>query len=207
FYLPNWIDQEKINPDRVKKHQFLESKKYKVLYSGNIGDKQDWNSFVQFCKDLNEDEYSIVIVGDGSRKKWLLEEMKGFPHVSYHPPVPFEDLSDLLCSADIHVLFQKPDVIDTVMPSKVLGMMASAKPSVIIGNPKSEVKTIFDESQGGLYFNHYSEEVTKALDDLQSDAVKSSQMGNNARTYIINNFSKGKILDSMLAKLKQLKDT
>lgn len=105
-----------------------------------------------FCNDLDDSKFEVIVVGDGSKKEWLIENIKSFNNVKYFPPVPYLELSDLLCSADMHILFQKPEVVDTVMPSKVLGMMASAKPSIIIGNNESEVKTIFETSEGGDFF-------------------------------------------------------
>lgn len=204
FFLPNWIDEEKINPATAIQHKYLKSDKKKILYSGNIGDKQDWDTFLQFCKDLDQSKYEVVIVGDGARKAWLQEQIKDLNVASYYPPVEYEELSSLLCSADLHLLFQKTDVIDTVMPSKVLGMMASAKPSLIIGNEKSEVKTILDSSKGGLYYNNYSSKIVVELDDLFQDATKAKEMGENARKFIVEKFSKNAILDKMIQKINTL---
>jgi len=204
FFLPNWIDNEKINPENSKKHRYLDSEKIKILYSGNIGDKQDWDAFIQFCKDIDKKKYEIVVVGDGSKKEWICNEILPFENVNYYPPVPFKELSDLLCSADVHILFQKPDVIDTVMPSKVLGMMASTKPSLIIGNDKSEVKSIFDVSKAGLYYSEYTSDVVSGLKLITSDKEKAQKDGKEARNYVIENFSKEKILSNMLKKLKSL---
>ncbi|QNK79145.1 WcaI family glycosyltransferase [Winogradskyella sp. PAMC22761] len=205
FFLPNWIDDKKIDPKKSKVHRYLRSKKIKILYSGNIGDKQDWEAFIQFCKDVDCIKYEIVIVGDGSKKVWVSDNIKPFENVNYYPLVPFEELSDLLCSADIHILFQKPEVVDTVMPSKVLGMMASAKPSIIIGNSKSEVKSIFEECvDSGLYFSEYSMAVIEGLNTLTMDIEMSKIKGEIARNYVINFFSKDKILSDMLKQIKKL---
>ena len=204
FFLPNWVDENQINPETSKPHAFLDSKKAKILYSGNIGDKQDWDTFLQFCKDLDPNVFDVVVVGSGSKREWLVERLTDFDNVSYYEPVPFEELSDLLCSADVHVLFQKPDVIDTVMPSKVLGMMASAKPSIIIGNEASEVKTIFERSNGGFYYTEYSETIIKELEALVNDAGQIQTIGSRARSFVIENFSREKILSKMIKQLHEL---
>lgn len=204
FFLPNWIDNVKINPANSKTHPYLSSDKIKILYSGNIGDKQDWEAFIQFCQDIDKSRYDVVVVGDGAKKEWICNEIKIFENVNYYPPVPFEDLSDLLCSADVHILFQKPEVIDTVMPSKVLGMMASAKPSIIIGNPESEVKSIFEASSAGMYFSEYTVEIVNGLRLLTSDKEKMRIRGEKTRNFVIENFSKEKILSNMLEQLNKL---
>jgi len=204
FFLPNWIDENQINPDNAQTHTYLTSDKIKILYSGNIGDKQDWNTFVKFCNDLDTNIYEVIVVGDGSKKEWLTEQIKSFTNITYYKPVPYEELSDLLCSADIHILFQKSEVVDTVMPSKVLGMMASAKPSILIGNKESEVKTILEISKGGFYYSKYSGRLIDDMNKLIKNNDLCITMGENARRYVIENFSKNTILSNMVDKLHNL---
>ena len=83
----------------------------------------------------------------------LKEQLHQHSFVTFSDPVPYEELNDLLCSADVHFLFQKNEVVDTVMPSKILAMMASAKPSIITGNKSSEVASIINQSEGGFYIS------------------------------------------------------
>ncbi len=145
-----------------------------------------------------------MVVGDGSQKDWLIESIEQFDNVTYFPPVTYEELPNLLCSADIHILFQKIDVIDTVMPSKVLGMMASAKPSIIIGNNKSEVKQILEAAKGGFYYTEYNEKIVFDLERLSERKEELSVMGSNAREFVIENFSKDKILSKFINKMRNL---
>ncbi len=204
FYLPNWIDQNTIDPLTAKEHDYTKSTKTTLLYSGNIGDKQDWDSFIEFCNDLDKNRYDVIIVGDGAKKDWVLENTKYSSNVKYYPPVPYNQLSDLLCSTDIHLLFQKPNLLDTVMPSKVLGMMASAKPSIIIGHKDSEINSTFKTTDAGLFFEYYSKDVVKELDLLTSQDDRMKAMGRNSRAYVLNHFSKDMILDRMLKKMNTL---
>lgn len=204
FYLPNWVDPDAINPATANFHRYINSSKIVLLYSGNIGEKQDWNSFVEFCNDINQNNYEIIIVGDGSKKNWLVESTVHLPNIKHYPPVPYSELSDLLCSVDIHLLFQKPDFLDLVMPSKVLGMMASAKPSLIIGHRESEINSVFKSNNIGLYFDRYSEEVVIELDKISKQNSQMKEMGENARVYVIKNFSKDRILKQVQKKIELL---
>ncbi|WP_299208249.1 WcaI family glycosyltransferase [uncultured Dokdonia sp.] len=205
YFLPNWIDEKQINPAFAKAHPYLTSQKFKILYSGNIGDKQDWDFFLKFAKAIDEKQFEIIIVGDGSKRVWLEEEIKSYSGITLYPPVPYEELSDLLCSADVHILFQKPEVVDTVMPSKILGMMASAKPSIITGHPQSEVATSMSLSQGGYYSSEKEvHTVINQLDALANSPEVSKKMGIKARDYVVSNFAKNQILDSFLKELSQL---
>ncbi len=205
FFLPNWIDSDKIDPKSSQTHSFLNSNKFKILYSGNIGDKQNWDFFIEFVNELDKEKTEVVIVGDGAKKEWLLDNIKEYDFVKYFPPVPFEELSDLLCSADLHILFQKEDVIDTVMPSKLLGMMASATPSLVTGNIESEVKKVLEESKGGYYLGQANiAQTIHVVNTFIAEKKTSQEMGFQARKYIVNRFSKNKILETLDSKLKEI---
>ncbi len=205
YFLPNWIDEKQMDPAFAKAHPYLTSQKFKILYSGNIGDKQDWDFFLKFAEAIDDKRFEIIIVGDGSKRVWLEEEIKSHPSITLYPPVPYEELSDLLCSADVHILFQKPEVVDTVMPSKILGMMASAKPSIITGHAQSEVATSMIQSQGGYYSSEKEvNTVISQLEALGNAPEVAKEMGINARAYVVSNFAKNQILASFLKELSQL---
>lgn len=205
-FFPNWVDGDFIHPARAKVHCYLSSSKFKILYSGNIGAKQDWDFFlrvVEYFKDHQGIEF--IIVGAGAKKEWLIESTRKYHYVIHYDPIPFEELPDLLCSADLHLLFQKNDVIDTVMPSKLLGMMASAKPSLVTGNIHSEVAKVFSTSYGGYFFDSDAfSEVIEAIGSLIDDKIGSQKMGLDARNYIIEHFSYYEVLKNVSRRIKKL---
>jgi len=206
YFFPNWVDENFINPDKSKPHKFLRSDKFKILYSGNIGAKQDWDFFLKVVEHFKNDKgIDFVVVGAGAKKDWFVEQTKEYKNVTHHKPVPYEELPDLLCSADLHILFQKNDVINTVMPSKLLGMMASAVPSLVTGNEKSEVARVFDRSKGGYFFDSNDfEGVTLAIEHLKKDKNLRLTMGKNARSFVIENFSSKKVLDNFAKKVEEV---
>jgi len=205
YFLPNWIDQETIDPDKSKPHTYLTSPKFKIVYSGSIGDKQDWVFFMELVSKLDFNRFEIIIVGDGAQRKQLETEIKDHPGITLYPPVPYEELSDLLCSADVHFLFQKTEVLDTVMPSKILGMMASAKPSVITGHSDSEVAKVMQESEGGFYVSDKKvETILTLLENMYQNPQEAREMGIKARNYVVQNFAIDPILQGFVGELSQL---
>jgi colanic acid biosynthesis glycosyl transferase WcaI len=119
--------------------------------------------------------------------------------------VPYKELPNLLCSADLHILFQKENVIDAVMPSKLLGMMASAKPSLISGNPKSEVYRVLLESKGGKFFKPMElSQIIKFIKELKNHKELIPFYGQNARKYVIEHFSKEKVLKRFKNKIEEI---
>jgi colanic acid biosynthesis glycosyl transferase WcaI len=193
FYFPNWIDVSQIHTPEFKPHHYFKTEAFKILYSGNIGDKQDWNFFIQFAKQLVDYNVEIVVVGDGAKREWLSHNISGLANVKQYPPVDYSELFSLLHSTDLHILFQKNNVVDSVMPSKLLGMMASAKPSLISGNVNSEVKTIFDESEGGCFVSENSvEKCVNFVKQLMEHPEKAQKMGLQAKNYVLDKFSSKK---------------
>jgi len=105
-------------------------------------------------------------------------------------------LNDLLCNADLHLLFQKDTVIDTVMPSKILGMMASAKPSIVTGHHESEIKSDFEISQGGFYYSGSDKmaAITSQIKNLIENPSDCVITGRNARKFIIEKYAMNIVL-------------
>jgi colanic acid biosynthesis glycosyl transferase WcaI len=208
YYLPNWIDAHDINPQTAKKHDYLthHSDKFTVLYSGNMGAKQDWDIFIQTVKSLNDNpKIHFVVVGDGAMRDTVINATKDLNNISFYPPVAFNVLGDLLCSADLHILCQKTDVVDTVMPSKILGMFASQKPSLVTGNEKSEVATLFHKANAGYFIaDNNVDTITKSIIECSENKEKAEQFGHNARTYILDNFSREAILQKLMDTLKKI---
>ncbi len=207
YFFPNWVNATDINPDKHTKHAYFSEDIFTLLYSGNIGYKQDWDIFVDVCKKIQELrlELQMKIVGEGAFLTKLKELCKGFAFVNFYELVPYKELNDLLCSADAHFLFQKIEVIDTVMPSKILGMMASGKPSIITGSIKSEVKDIFEQANCGFYI--YENAVTEVLNTityLMQNNESAKKMGKNGREFIINKFEKNNVLNGFTEKINTI---
>jgi colanic acid biosynthesis glycosyl transferase WcaI len=206
YFFPNWVSAEKINPKTSSQHSLIDADKCTLLYSGNIGEKQDWQLLKKLCELIKDDNsIEIVIVGDGSYRKTLKENLADFNFVKFYNPVPYEELNDLLCSADAHFLFQKATVLDTIMPSKILAMMASGKPSIISGNEISEVNTIINQSNGGYYFtgNNTEHDIYTAVLAIKNKTVETN-FGKNARSYIIEKFSEKLILSNLATKIQSV---
>lgn len=203
YYLTNWIDVSLFDKTENETHEYLTSRKFKILYSGNIGAKQDWEFFFLLMEKLKTfKDIEVIVVGEGAEKDRVVAGLKQFDFVKHYNLVPFEELPLLLSSADLHVLFQKTDVIDTVMPSKLLGMMASGKPSIIKGNLKSEVATVFKESEGGYYFDGSSvEKIIDAITSLMANRMLSQELGLNAKSYVKEKFSQQEVLDKFVKEL------
>lgn len=204
FYFPNWINSEQLNFKCLdKKHHYFNSEKFTLLYSGNVGEKQNWDLLLSLCSVIKDEEIEIIIVGDGSYLKTLKEKTEKYPFVKFFPLVPFEELPILLKSADVHFLFQKTDVLDSVMPSKLLGMLGSSKPCIITGNSNSEVARTFRENTIGFFFdNDDTKNILTAIEKIKNNNSFANGLGVKASQYVKEKFLEEKILHAFENKLR-----
>jgi colanic acid biosynthesis glycosyl transferase WcaI len=205
-FLPNWVDVDGVIKGESIQHPFVPVNKYVILYSGNIGFKQDWDTFIRVAELAGnaDPEIQFVVVGDGSKKEWLEREIKKSKNIKLYPPVPYKELPSLLCSPSLHILLQLPSAVDAFMPSKLLGMMASGKPSLLSANPESEVSHVINGCKGGICLSENNpEEIFKSILYLKKNKKVSSEIGHSARTYVQQNFS----IDSILPKIKGFIDS
>lgn len=201
---PNFINVENFKTPKVQPHPYFnQTEKPQLLYSGNLGEKQDWDFFQNFCLEVLED-IDITVVGNGPMRDSLKEKLKGLTNIRFFNLVPYSELPQLLCSFDGHILFQKKEVVDSVMPSKIIAMMLSGKPSFLYGNSLSESKLVIEQSAGGIFYsgNSIKEFSEKVISVLFNDNKKDS-MGNAAKKYAQAHFSDKNILRDFENQLTQ----
>jgi len=208
---PNWVDVDFIKPlqgNNKFKEMYSLSDKFIVLYSGNIGVKQGLELILKVADNMKQyKDILFLIVGDGARKKLLVEESKKMNLVSikFLPPQTKEVLPELLSSADISVVVQKASVTDFVVPSKLLGILASGKCVVVSANKESEASQLIKSADCGLVVEpEDSEGFKNAILELYGSENKRIKYGSNGRDYVGKNFEKNKILGEFEKKLVQL---
>jgi len=135
----NWVDPASIFPleDKgdararlgIPNHCFV------ALYSGNLGEKQGVHDLIDVARLLSDQEDILVVVcGEGAGRAKLAKLADGLKNIRFLPLQPTAELNNLLGAADVHLLPQKPEVADLVMPSKLLAMLASGRPVIAGAN-------------------------------------------------------------------------
>jgi colanic acid biosynthesis glycosyl transferase WcaI len=108
----------------------------RLLYSGNIGGKQDLQLFCEQLLHLDE-PFEFRIQGAGSRavelSQWLAE--RNDSRISMHPLTDEQGLVDALAWADAYVITEKSGAGSSFIPSKLIPGMTSATPILAICDP------------------------------------------------------------------------
>lgn len=129
----NWSDIENIYP--------LENSSYRTewgiktqhvaLYSGSIAQKQGIDMLIDVAKSLSaRKDITFIICGNGPNRAMLEQAAIGTDNLLFRELQPKERLNELLNLATIHLLPQKADAADLLLPSKLTNMLASGRPVV-----------------------------------------------------------------------------
>ncbi|MDO9484001.1 MAG: glycosyltransferase WbuB [Hydrogenophaga sp.] len=148
-----------------------------ALYSGNMGGKQGLEILAEVAR-LLVDQTNLVFVfcGNGAGRADLLARCKDLPNVRFLDLQPVLRLPDLLATADIHLLPQRADAADLVMPSKLTGMLASARPVVATAHAGTDLATVV-ETCGLVVAPENPEAMAQAINTLVNNQNMRETLG------------------------------
>jgi colanic acid biosynthesis glycosyl transferase WcaI len=132
---PNWVDTEAIrpleSPSIFRRELNIPEDAVVALYSGSMGAKQGLELMAQTARLLDNDSRLVfVFCGQGPGRGELAAASAGLTNVRFLSLQPANRLNELLGLADIHLMPQRRGASDLVMPSKLVGMLASGRPVV-----------------------------------------------------------------------------
>lgn len=201
--LPNWADTENIHPTINNKYLrnrlSIKLKQKIILYSGNIGKKQNLKSIINIAEKMQTDDNGCIflMVGDGASKKRLVEDVKNrnINNIVFLPLQPLEDLGALLTMADIHLVTQDKNISDYVLPSKLTNILSVGGVSIISANPETQLSQLVKKHGLGYLIKPDSEsELYAAINHLLINKSQHSTISTNARKYAEKYLSKERIL-------------
>jgi len=198
IFFPNWVDTKAIFPTTNNKEyrtQFnLSSKNFVALYSGNMGVKQGLGIIIETAKELqNKSNIIFLLCGDGVKKEELIQQANNLNNIKFIPLQPYEKLNQLLNMADVHLLPQRADVGDLVMPSKLSGMLASGRPILATANPRTQVADTV-KNAGLVVPPGDVDAFVEAMLIMESSVEKRNEWGKRAREIAVQEWDKEQIL-------------
>ena len=195
---PNWVDTGAIfplqKPSQFRNQLGIAANDVVALYSGNMARKQGLEVLADAASRLaGRPRLRFVFCGEGPGRAVLAERTSRLPHVQWIPLQPFERLNDLLNLADIHLLPQKADAADLVMPSKLTGMLASGRPVIATCRPDTQLAQTV-EGRGIVVEPGDTTAFAGALERLAGDPALREELGKNARNYALSALEKESVL-------------
>ena len=152
---PNWADLDDIQPgDRdnsLRQELGLSPENLVILYAGNLGEKQGLEIILE-CAWLTRHDAKMVyiIAGEGAARDRLMTAARdrNLENVMFLPVQPDDRFALLLALGDIHLVIQKHQAADLVMPSKLTNILAAGRPFIATAHPDTELARVTAGSQG-----------------------------------------------------------
>jgi colanic acid biosynthesis glycosyl transferase WcaI len=189
--IPNWVDTSRLVPlekaNDWARHIGLD-KKFVVMHSGNVGHAQDLDSLVRaatFLRDL--DDLSIFIIGTGARHAELvaLAELLEVDQVTFLYYQSRGVLPQSLSAADVHVVGLAPGLAGYVVPSRLYGILAVARPVIVAAEAESETAEVVARIGCGIVVPPGRPELlARAIRDAHDGKYDLAEMGRRGREWV-----------------------
>ena len=153
----NWADGRSIQPLDAARNplraQWNLSGKFVVGYSGNLGRVHEFTTLLDAAERLrSEPDIVLMIVGRGPRLASVraATERRKLQNIRFAPLQSRERLGLTLSLPDVHLCILRPRFEGLVHPSKLYGIMAAGRPTLVVGDPGGEAARIVTSCSAGL---------------------------------------------------------
>jgi glycosyltransferase involved in cell wall biosynthesis len=187
--IPPWADGAALRPipksDNPLARELGITDTFNIVYSGNFGQAHDADTILAAIEQMRNDlGIRWLFIGGGSRFAAVKEKAAaaGWTNVQFLPYQDRDKLGLSLNLADVHLVSQLPAFTGIVVPSKLYGIMAVGKPTMMIGPAEAECSRVIEETGAGFIVpNGASWKLTERIRQLKSDAGLRAEMGRRAR--------------------------
>ncbi|MEW6638469.1 MAG: WcaI family glycosyltransferase, partial [Actinomycetota bacterium] len=209
---PNWANLEIVSPmprdNEVRRELGAGPEDVLVLYAGNMGEKQGLELILEAAHRLGRRrDVHFAMVGAGAARRRLEQEARarGLENLRFFPVQPMERLSPMLAAGDVHLIVQRREAADLVMPSKLTNILAAGRPSVATAEPGTALYDVLDGQGCGIIVPPGDADgLVRAIETLADDIGRREKMGQNARRYAEDRLDKDKILSRFEMRLRRL---
>jgi len=204
LFFPNWADTSFFYPlfDRsaAKQQWGFKPQDQVCLYSGSIGEKQGLESIIYAAEILKDQpQLKFAIAGSGPYKSKLTElaEERGLTNIFFFPLQDKEHFNAFLNMADLHLIIQKGNASDLVMPSKLTTILAVGGVSIVTAPHGTSLEQVINENNMGMVTTpDDSQELAAAIQNILSKNI--DEMRQNARKYALKYLNIDNVMQTFL---------
>ncbi|MFV7790556.1 glycosyltransferase family 4 protein [Aliarcobacter lanthieri] len=178
--------------------KLTENKKKIITYAGNIGEGQGLEKIIPDMARKLGNEYEIHIIGDGGRKKALIENLKEINNVKLFDPVSRIKLLEIYKNSDILFLHLNDyEAFKKVLPSKLFEYATTNK-FIIAGVGGYAREFVEDNITDSIVFKPCN------IDDFYEKFKKVERFVDINRISFIKKFKRENIMQKMAKEVHEL---
>lgn len=207
-YYPNSVDDTFSAPSTIALPQIPAlDQGFPVVFAGNIGVGQAVEVIVEAAFLLKDHaDIRFVVVGDGSRRDWMCEQVKVRGLTNLHLPgrYPVETMPGLMQKAGaLLVSLADEPIFAATVPNKVQAYLASGRP--VVASLNGEGARVINEARAGLTCPAGDAQALAAavLTLFQMSVVDRAQLGENGRRYFKEHFDHNMLTDRLIGHLEE----
>lgn len=212
--IPNFVDTDlyrsNISTEILDKSLFPTNDSIKLLYAGNIGFAQDWETLIRLIEKTRDLNVEYFVIGEGVMKPYV-EEKKNTLHLDKLHVLPYQPrqlMPAILSYSDVQFIFMTPQMEGQGFPSKVYTIMACGRALLIgSGSDTPIVNFLAPIGCAKLVFSHNVEiktmEMANWLASMRREDLRI--MGSKGETVIKEEYTRGivtkqyvKLIDELL---------
>ena len=195
----NWADGDLIHPvsldaNRLRKSWGL-ADRFVVGYSGNMGRVHDFDTIIEAMKILNVDQQIVFLfIGGGAGKKELECAVSKYQlsNCMFKPYQSRECLSESLSLPDVHLVSLRPELEGLVVPSKIYGIAAVARPVIAIGDLRGDVARFVQRLGFGFSVpSGAGDQLARHIREMARNPATAKQRGEKGRKEFDAGYDKG----------------
>jgi glycosyltransferase involved in cell wall biosynthesis len=161
-----------------------------LLYAGSLGLKHDPSMLLELARSFQDrSDVRVVVISEGRGATWLEKHCEPNDRLTVLPFQSFNDMPDVLATADVTLVLLEPNAGEFSVPSKVLTYHCAGRP--ILGAIPSEnlAARIINRAGSGTVVDPgdtqmFVSEAKRLIDDAELRVA----MGQAAREYATENF-------------------
>jgi len=205
YYLPNWAEDIYNEPVGRDKDiaGLLPSKGFKIMFAGNIGESQDFESIVNAAeKTSGYDDIHWIIVGDGRKKSWIEQEirLKKMNNIHLIGRHPMRMMPSFFREADVMLVSLKDEpIFSLTVPAKIQTYLACGKPILAMIN--GEGADVIRESKSGYAVNagDFNALADRVIEMYNMPKTNLDIMAKASKEFYLNNFNSKDLIDKLMS--------
>jgi len=184
------------------------SGKFLVCYIGTMGMAHGLETLLDAASQLRQQNPDVrfLLIGEGAEKERIKgqAQARGLENVCFLDQQPREKIPAFISASDAClVLLKKTEVFKTVIPTKMLEFMSSARPVILA--VEGQAQQIVEEAGAGVVIEpENARALAAAIVQLATDHELGRALGQKGREYIVRHLSRGQTAKKYLGLLRSV---